>query len=294
MNRLWRPIKEGFKGVFRHFGMSLSAISAVMVTLVILGVFLLFYENVNNITTRIEESVQIYVTIQRTAEDNVDSQVSQINSIDGVSQITFISKEDEIKNWIAELGPEYEPYQNDNNPLFDAYTVTIEEGSDIVAIANQINNYSWSREVSYGGADTVSMINLLDGTRYIGYVFVVALTLLAIFLISNSIKMSIHSRANEIGIMRIVGATNGFIRSPFIVEGLLIGLFGSIIPVLVVVFGYQRLYNLLGGRIIVEMFQMVEPQLVTLDIALIIVIIAMIVGIVGSFISVSRYLRWKR
>ena len=94
--------------------------------------------------------------------------------------------------------------------------------------------------------------------------------------------------------MRIVVATNGFIRSPFIVEGLLIGLFGSIIPVLVVVFGYQRLYNLLGGRIIVEMFQMVEPQLVTLDIALIIVIIAMIVGIVGSFISVSRYLRWKR
>lgn len=294
MNRLFRPINEGFKGLFRHFGMSLSAISAVTVTLVILGSFILLYENIQSITTRIEESVQIYVKIERNAEDNVDAQTAQMDSIDGVATITFISKEEEIQNWIEQLGPEYEPYQSENNPLFDAYTVTIDEGSDIIAIANQIDNYSWSNEVSYGGADTVSMINVLAGTSYIGYVFVVALTLLAIFLISNTIKMSIHSRANEIGIMRIVGATNSFIRAPFIVEGILIGVFGCIIPIIVVVFGYQRLYNLLGGRLIVEMFQMVEPNLVMLNTSLLLIVIAIIVGVIGSFISVGRYLRWKR
>ncbi|NLC42491.1 MAG: hypothetical protein GX775_06565, partial [Erysipelothrix sp.] len=120
MNRLFRPIKEGFKGLFRHFGMSLSAISAVTVTLVILGSFILLYENIQSITTRIEESVQIYVKIERNAEDNVDAQTAQMDSIDGVATITFISKEEEIQNWIEQLGPEYEPYQSENNPLLDA------------------------------------------------------------------------------------------------------------------------------------------------------------------------------
>lgn len=294
MNRFLRPIKEGFSGVFRHFGMSLSAISAVTVTLMILGAFLLFYQNLNDITTRIEESVQIYVKIERNAEDMVDQQTSQISSIDGVLDIEFISKEDEILSWIEELGPEYEPYQNENNPLYDAYTITVEEGSDIRAIANQVNRYSWVNEVSYGGDDTVNMIEVLNGTRVVGYVFVIALTLLAIFLISNTIKMSIHSRSTEIGIMRIVGATNSFIRAPFVVEGIIIGLLGSILPVAVVVLGYQRLYNGLGGRLVVEMFQLIPPQPVVYHISYIVVAIAVFVGVLGSVISVSRYLRWKR
>lgn len=294
MNRFLRPIKEGFSGVFRHFGMSLSAISAVTVTLMILGAFLLFYQNLNDITTRIEESVQIYVKIERNAEDMVDQQTSQISSIDGVLDIEFISKEDEILSWIEELGPEYEPYQNENNPLYDAYTITVGEGSDIRAIANQVNRYSWVNEVSYGGDDTVNMIEVLNGTRVVGYVFVIALTLLAIFLISNTIKMSIHSRSKEIGIMRIVGATNSFIRAPFVVEGIIIGLLGSILPVAVVVLGYQRLYNGLGGRLVVEMFQLIPPQPVVYHISYIVVAIAVFVGVLGSVISVSRYLRWKR
>lgn len=293
MNLILRPIREGFKGVFRHFGMSLSAISAVTVTLIILGVFLLFYDNVNAITSRIEESVQIYVKIDRDAEGQSVQQEEQISKIAGISSIEFISKHSEIENWINQ-GLEYSQYVGDNNPLLDAFTVTVDEGADIVKIASQIQNFSWTNEVSYGGEDTVVMIDILNGSRLIGFTFVGSLTLLAVFLISNTIKMSIHSRSTEIGIMRIVGATNGFIRTPFIVEGIIIGLFGSIVPILIVVIGYTRLYNVLDGRLVVEMFRLVEPNLVIYNVSLLIVGIAMLVGVIGSFISVGRFLRWKR
>lgn len=293
MNLVLRPIREGFKGVFRHFGMSLSAISAVTVTLIILGVFLLFYDNVNAITSRIEESVQIYVKIDRDAEGQSVQQEEQISKIAGISSIEFISKHSEIENWINQ-GLEYSQYVGDNNPLLDAFTVTVDEGADIVKIASQIQNFSWTNEVSYGGEDTVVMIDILNSSRLIGFTFVGALTLLAVFLISNTIKMSIHSRSTEIGIMRIVGATNGFIRTPFIVEGIIIGLFGSIVPILIVVIGYTRLYNVLDGRLVVEMFRLVEPNLVIYNVSLLIVGIAMLVGVIGSFISVGRFLRWKR
>lgn len=293
MNLILRPIREGFKGVFRHFGMSLSAISAVTVTLIILGVFLLFYDNVNAITSRIEESVQIYVKIDRDAEGQSVQQEEQISKIAGISSIEFISKHSEIENWINQ-GLEYSQYVGDNNPLLDAFTVTVDEGADIVKIASQIQGFSWTNEVSYGGEDTVVMIDILNGSRLIGFTFVGSLTLLAVFLISNTIKMSIHSRSTEIGIMRIVGATNGFIRTPFIVEGIIIGLFGSIVPILIVVIGYTRLYNVLDGRLVVEMFRLVEPNLVIYNVSLLIVGIAMLVGVIGSFISVGRFLRWKR
>lgn len=293
MNLILRPIREGFKGVFRHFGMSLSAISAVTVTLIILGVFLLFYDNVNAITSRIEESVQIYVKIDRDAEGQSVQQEEQISKIAGISSIEFISKHSEIENWINQ-GLEYSQYVGDNNPLLDAFTVTVDEGADIVKIASQIQEFSWTNEVSYGGEDTVVMIDILNGSRLIGFTFVGSLTLLAVFLISNTIKMSIHSRSTEIGIMRIVGATNGFIRTPFIVEGIIIGLFGSIVPILIVVIGYTRLYNVLDGRLVVEMFRLVEPNLVIYNVSLLIVGIAMLVGVIGSFISVGRFLRWKR
>ena len=191
MNLVLRPIREGFKGVFRHFGMSLSAISAVTVTLIILGVFLLFYDNVNAITSRIEESVQIYVKIDRDAEGQSVQQEEQISKIAGISSIEFISKHSEIENWINQ-GLEYSQYVGDNNPLLDAFTVTVDEGADIVKIASQIQGFSWTNEVSYGGEDTVVMIDILNGSRLIGFTFVGSLTLLAVFLISNTIKMSIN------------------------------------------------------------------------------------------------------
>lgn len=294
MRRILRPISEGFRGIVRHFGMSLSAIAAVMVTLLILGVFLLFYENVNGITTHIEESVQIYVKIDRGAEGNQEQQETQMKTIEGVATIEFISKDQEILTWINEYGDVWSSYQGENNPFNDAYTVTIDEGASIVDIANKIDAFSWSTEVNYGGVDTESMMSILQGTRYIGYAFVAALTLLAIFLISNTIKMSINSRATEIGIMRIVGATNSFIRAPFVVEGIIIGLVGSILPILVVILGYQRLYTALDGQVLVSMFQMTEPFPMVLNVSLVIVIISILVGVLGSFISVTRYLRWKR
>ena len=118
--------------------------------------------------------------------------------------------------------------------------------------------------------------------------------ILAIFLIANTIKLTIYARSNEIAIMRDVGATNGFIRAPFVVEGMIIGALGAIIPILFTVFGYIFLYDKLGGVLFSEMFKLTPPHPFVLQLSLILLGIGMVVGLIGSFMSVTKYLRWKR
>ena len=138
------------------------------------------------------------------------------------------------------------------------------------------------------------LVRAMDGIRIAGGIFVIALSVLAIFLISNTIKSAIYSRNNEISIMRNVGATNGFIKMPFMIEGMVIGMIGAIVPILITLFGYSYLYNALNGVLLISMFKMqpVIPFAIYVSVALLAT--GMIVGMLGSFFAVNKYLRWKR
>ena len=300
ISRIFRPIRDGFKGVGRHASMSIQSASAVTLALIIISLFLMFSMTVQNFTKGIEESVSISVLVDYSKESAEDEDAISlaIKNISGVSTVTYSSKDEEFQYYLESFDDEktrkaFEPFK-DSNPMHDAFYVETTSGSNIEAIAEEISNIEGVYKVNYGGDSAVSLIYALRTIRNGGWIIALALSLLAIFQIQNTIKLTIMARADEIAIMRNVGAKNSFVRSPFMVEGLIIGALGSIIPIAITYFGYNKLYEMTGGHLISNMFSLIVPDPFIYQICGALLIIGMMVGLLGSFLSVTKYLRWKR
>ena len=301
MNRIIKHIREGILGVVRHFAMSLSSISSVTVTLMIMAFFLILSVNIDAITYRLEEAVQIHVLIDKEVvdEESITSLQENIKEIEGVAQVEFSDKDAEFEAWIANVGDEnaeeiYGEYRGENNPMLNAFIVNAKTGADLKQISSDISANQGIQEVNYGGDSSTVFLSSLESLRNGGFIIVIALGFIAIFLISNTIRVSIHSRRKEISIMRTVGATNWYIRWPFIIEGMIIGLLGSIIPILATIFGYRYLFDVTGGFLLSKMFTLVEVFPIVYEVSAVLAIIGMTVGAIGSIMSVGKQLRWSR
>lgn len=299
MRRLLRHFKEAFIGLIRHMAMTLSSMSTISITLLFVGMFLLITMNIQQFTFAVEGSVNIHVKIDPAFEDDlsVNTIGVAIRAVPGVRSATFSSKDDELDAMIASFGEGgsiFEAYRGPDNPLRMAYLVEILDGVDIEGVATAIREIEGIEAVAYGGVRVIELLTLLENTRQFVYILVAGLGIIAIFLIANTIKLSITSRSLEIQIMRTVGATNGFIRIPFLFEGLLIGFFGSLLPISLIVFGYKWLFDVMNGQFITPMFAMVEPFPFVYYVSSIMILIAMGVGLFGSGLSVGKHLRWKR
>lgn len=158
-------------------------------------------------------------------------------------------------------------------------------------ISDKISGIAGVNTVNYGGESTQDMVKTLQTIRTGGTIFVVALAVVALFMIANTIKITITARQTEISIMRMVGASNWYIRIPFMLEGMLIGLIGAIIPVIVLVFGYGMIYDYVGGMFMSAMLSLKEPMPFIRDFSLILVALGAGVGLVGSFVSIRRFLK---
>ncbi|MBR3346343.1 MAG: permease-like cell division protein FtsX, partial [Solobacterium sp.] len=296
---MWRPIKEGFLGVFRHGAMSVSAAVAVTLTLIIISLFMMFTMNVGQLTQGIEQSVQISATVEygKESAENEDRISLAIQEIPGVDTVTYSSKADEFQYYLNSFSDEktreaFKPFEGENNPMHDAFYVTVKDGTTLESVANQISQIDGIEAVNFGGSSAITLISMLRTIRYGGGMLALALSLLAIFLIQNTIKLTIMARADEIAIMRNVGARNGFIRAPFLVEGIIIGALGAIIPIILTWYGYTWAYNLSGGYLISQMFKLIPPSQFVGKASLTLLLIGVLVGLIGSFLSVTKYLRW--
>lgn len=293
MRRIFRTLKEGFLGFFRHFSVSLSSIAVVTFTMLFFGIILILTNNINDTTKNIEGNIDIWVSVKADYESEKPKIEEEIKQLTGVSRIQEITKEDALEQYIETYGEAYERFK-ENNPLLDGYLIYVSDGRYLDEVSSRVESSQWAHEVMDGGDATNNLLDSLNMLRTGGSGFVIALTLLAVFLISNTIKLSIYSRQDEIEIMRIVGATNNFIRSPFLVEGILIGIFGSIIPIAIIIFGYDFLVQKLTDSTIFGLFQITPAVPMVYEISAIILITSVSVGLIGSFISVTRNLRWVR
>ncbi len=300
ISRFLRHIKEGFFGVGRHAAMSLSSAMAVAITLIIISIFSIFTANVSSMTDNIEGRIQISVLIDYEYESqaDIDRIGVEILALDHVENLTFYTKDQELDAYINSFDKEeeralFESYREDN-PMHHAYYVQVKSGEGLETLAVQIQTIEGVYEINYGGESAVLLVQALDSVRNGGFLLVVALSLLAIFLIQNTIKLTILARADEISIMRNVGAKNGFIRAPFMVEGVIIGALGAIIPIFLTVFAYIFVYQKAGGILISNLFVLIPPHPFVLQVSFILLGVGMFVGLLGSFLSVTKYLRWKR
>ena len=295
--RFFRHIKEGFIGIARHFSMALSSIASVTITLLLIGLFLIITVNLNELTREVEESIsfQALVSYNVTSESELSQIEKAIERIDGVADAEFISKDSEFDFYVAQypdLSDFYELYREDN-PFHDAYKISLDDTANMQAIKTEIQQINGIDSVHDGGSNTYLLVDVLNKIRIFGGALVLALVVLATYLIYNTIHITIEARETEIWIMRNVGAKNGYIRAPFIVEGIIIGIIGSLVPIGAMILSYYYLYDNFNG-VVLGVFKLLPPYpfLIYLNAALL--LIGVLVGIVGSWISVTRSIRRTR
>lgn len=291
-----RHVGTALKNIWRNGVMSISSIFAVTITLIIIGVIGVIAINIQDMTVNVESSLTIHVQMERDAtQEQVDATYAALQNMDNVASVVYSDKESELQKLIEGMGEDgeiFEEYQGEENPLGDAFVVEAVDGQYLESIATQIENMDKVNRVNYGGESTTNLVNGLETVRNIGSVFIVGLTVIALFMIANTIKITITSRSTEISIMRMVGASNWYIRIPFMLEGVMIGLLGSVVPILILYYGYNAIYGASDGMFISNMLLLREPDPFVFQFGAFLAILGSSVGLVGSFMSVRKFLKF--
>lgn len=292
-----RSIRDALKSVGRNFSLSIASITCVMITLIIVGVALVITYNVEDATSKLKKDLSIVVFVSNDADQfDIDSIGTQIKGIDNVdpTKVTYQSKAD-IKKEMMESNETFqnimENWDDNENPLQNIYVVKVIDADKISETATTIKNLSKVTLVKYGEGMVEQLLMAFNGIEKFSFVAVIALVVVTVFLIINTIKLTIFSRKREISIMRLVGASNISIKLPFIFEGMFIGLIGSIIPIGLVIYGYFWVYKILGGKMLTDIIQLLPPSTIVFKIAIFIVAIGALVGMIGSSSAVRKYLK---
>lgn len=299
MRQFFRHLREALKSISRHFGRSFGSITSVSLTLILVGVFALVLLNVSKIAEDAAKDVKVNVFIDSIATpENVTQLEAQLQTIPEVDSITFVTKEQELERLRQAFGTAFDQLPGDSNPLFDVYVLQASAPEHTKSIAEAAQSFEFVQRANYGGINADQYLNAASWIRWIGLSLIVVLVVVAVFLISNTIRLTIIARRTEIEIMRLVGATRSFIRWPFLLEGAIIGLLGSIVPVVLVVFGYTFVYNHSMGSnpAIAEgsvngAMSLLAPNALVGYLSIGLILIGVGIGSIGSVLSISRFLK---
>lgn len=296
LNLALYELKYAFIGIKRHLLLCLSAISAITISLFLMAAFLVVGIHVDHFATNVQSDLSIHVILDQdiVEDDQINAIEDQILELSNVDSIEFSDKENELELMIDEKGDAFSIYKGKENPLSNAFFVYVQDEKHIQDTSEQIEQIEGVSSSAYGGSSVTQLINLLDMVRKVGYGVILLLLILSIYLIFNTIRTTIFSRQEEIIIMRQVGGTNAFIKRPFEVQGVLIGLFGSLLPVAALYFGYAKLYEVLEGQLFSNLFSLIEPNQIVWQVGLIITLIGLLIGGFASFWAVTKYLKVKR
>ena len=293
---LGRNIRDSFKSVFRNFSLSLASIACIIITLVVVSIAMILSFNVNNFTKAVEKDMTIVVFLDRGVSlERIEEIKDEINVINNIESVTFQDKmeiSEDMKDDSSDLGSLLEKYDDrETNPLADTFQVKVTDINKIEEVAKELQEIANVMSVKYGEGMVDQLVSVFDIVKKVSYAVVIALIVVTAFLISNTIKITIFSRKREIEIMRLVGASNINIKIPFIFEGLFLGLFGSIIPVLITIIGYEALYKAFNGQVISPFIQLIVPLPFTYLVSLVLIGIGILVGMFGSWRAVKKYLK---
>ena len=288
-----RSIRDALKSVVRNFSLSFASIMCTTITLILVAVSIICAANIKNATKEIEGEMTILVYLnEEVTDEDINNLQVDIQNQENVEELIFKSKDE----WKLEMSDYDETFKTvldymEENPLLNTFIVRVKE----VRILNNTSEYIKSlpgvSSVKYGESMVETLINAFDILEKIVVVVVIALVVVTAFLISNTIKLTIFSRRNEIEIMRLVGASNTAIKMPFIIEGFIIGLIGAIIPICITIYGYAILYSVLHGHLFVNLIVLIAPYNFVFYVSLILVGLGALVGMFGSVKAVRKYLK---
>lgn len=299
--KLFRMIKNGirdaFKSVIRNFSLSFASISCISITLIVVALALLVAFNVENFSNKVGDNVTIVAYLKLGAtEDDIKEFEATLSNMENVQEGWIKQTPEDRKQQLMEendfLSSVGNLIENENEVFHYRYDINVKDIKMINDTKKELLANDVVEKAEYGDETISRMINLFDFAGKLSIVVAIVLMIVTSFLIINTIKLTIFSRRREISIMRVVGASNITIKQPFIIEGFIIGLFGSILPVIAVVFGYKEFYNRLDdGHFMTFWLEFIEPEPFIYMVSLIIIGIGVLVGMFGSSRAVRKYLK---
>ena len=289
---MWRHIRDAVKSLFRNGWSTFGAISAVSMVLLLVGIFVSLLFNMNKIATDVEQDVNVRVYIDLAADETKTEELkAAIQALDAVDTVKFRSKDEELDDITKSVAQEFELFKNDSNPLRNAFDVSTKNPKQTKDVATTIEKMDYVARVNYGGARADTLFKVISTSRNVGIGVITVLLIIALFLISNTIRATIHARRTEIEIMQLVGATKAYIRWPFFLEGGFIGLIGSIVPIAVLWGLYLWVYK--GGSDFFSgsNFSLLAPNPFLYRLSLAMAGVGVLIGSFGSIFSMRRFLK---
>lgn len=303
-----RHIWESIKNLKRNIWMTIAAVSSVAITLTLVGIFAATLLNIDRVASGVQNNIRIntYLPVDSTDTAKVVQTVEgkqvdnekyhkiydNIKKIKGVDKIIFSSKDEQLKKLQDTMGDVWKMYDQDTNPLQDIYIVETEEPSQVKQVSKAIKSLDGVEDVDYGGINSDKLFKFSSFIKTWGLAGTGLLLLVAVFLISNTIRMTIMSRQRDIEIMRLVGAKNSYIRGPFFFEGAWVGFLGAIIPSLIVYYLYEYAYRQFTPQLQLNGLSMYPINYYLYILIAVLFIIGIIIGSLGSVLSMRRYLKF--
>ena len=289
-----RSIRDAFKSVIRNFSLSIASISCISITLIVVAIALVASINVEKVTKNIKNDVTVVAFAKMKVTDTDITEIRKaLDDLENIDTYTFKSKltqkEEIIKE--EEAFKFMENWSEDEIPLRDSFLIKVKALEEIKDTVEKIKKIDNIEIVDYGESTVEKLLETFRLVERITIAMVLVLLVVTIFLIINTIKLTIFSRKREISIMRLVGASNFTIKNPFVIEGLIIGAIGSIIPIILTIYGYIALYNHFDGQLFSSLFKLIKPEPFVYMISAVILVMGMIVGMIGSGRAVRKYLK---
>lgn len=293
---LGRYFRDASKSVVRNFSLSLASISCITITLIVVSISIVISLNVENFAESIRKDVTVVVFLDNdTTKEEIDNIEEKLKKIDNVDKLEFKTKQeaaDEAKEDNEIFETVVDGWTDDTNPLLDSFMIKVKDVEIIKETVKEIKAFPKVNTVNYGEDIVDQLVTVFKVIERVCIIAVISLIVVTAFLIANTIKLAIFSRKTEIEIMRLVGASNISIKVPFIIEGLFLGIIGSIIPIIITIYGYITMYDYFGGKILSSsLAKLIKPYPFVYLTSLLLLGIGMLVGMFGSWRAVKKYLK---
>ena len=293
MRILIRNFRDGIRSVFRNFSLSIASITCITITLILVAIAIVISANVDHFTKRLEETMTIVVyskeDVTEEQKNDIEEEIKKLRNYDSLVYKSKDEWKQEMIDSSEELGATLSYL--DTNPLLDSITVKVTDIKSLSYVASAIRGMDGVKSAKYGEESVDKLVFIFDIVEKAMIVIVCALILVTAFLISNTIKLTIFSRRSEIEIKRLVGTSNFAIRQPFIIEGFILGIIGSLIPIIITIYGYILLYDHFDGYLFSHIVELIKPMNIIWFVSIILAIIGGLVGMFGSSRAVRKYLK---
>jgi cell division transport system permease protein len=288
-------VRESLRSIKRNRTMSAAAITSVIASLLVIGIFFVIVLNIDFAATKLESQIEMMVYLNDGLGESIISTMNtEIKSINGVKSVEFISKDVALKNLEKNWGENSYLLEglDGDNPLPDAFLITLSDPSLASGVAMSVSSMSNIEKVVYGKEELEKLLNTTYVLRMSSLVIIFILLFISVFIIANTIKLTLYARRREIGIMKLVGATDWFVRMPFIIEGIIVGLIGAVAASIILGAGYYYCADLVKNQMIGFMSISLMPfNQIIVSMFVLLIIVGVVIGAAGSLLSVRKFIK---